>query len=346
LEAEKIIDLSGFHFCYRVYGLTIISDIQFPELIASPRSATASAVRVQFRSETHVPEPVQWFDRLPLPNGEQWLSHAKIDGGYLLRFHNFADFFVDRTGRKIVLARRNIGSSISTSRHLLLNQVLPMVLSLLGRDAIHATAVVSPYGACAFVGPSGSGKSTLAASFLVAGYPVMADDCLVLEKRRRRIFATPAYPGLRLRNDAVQVFARDGDRPIPVAEYTAKARLLSPCALRNFPKLPQPLAGIYRVVRNSKNDARRTCPRVETFSARETFMQLVSSTMLLDTGDTPLLRRQFRFFENVLARVPVRKLVLPDDFSALPDACETVLADLGAERSKRSGLQRRRGATE
>jgi hypothetical protein len=358
LEADKITELSGSHFCYRVYGLTLISDIRFPELIASPQGATAPVVRVRLRSETRVAEPLRWFDSSTLANGEPWLSCAKVNGGYFFRYHNFADFLVDRTGCEIVLAQRRSGISLFTLRHLILDQTLPLVLNLLGRDAIHATAVITPHGACAFIGPAGSGKSTLAASFLVAGYPVMGDDCVVLQQRDARVFATPAYPGLRLWNDAFEAVARDSERPIAVAEYTSKARLLGPRALRNFPEEPQPLAGIYRLVRepapslgneagcvpsgpspalSREKDGMRVSARdgsrIEHLPPREAFFELLASAFPLDKTDHAMLRRQFRFFERVLARVPVKKLVLSDDFSALPAARDVVLADLRDGRS-------------
>jgi hypothetical protein len=65
------------------------------------------------------------------------------------------------------------------------DRALPLTLTwLLGavdRWVIHAAAVVAPDGrAVVAVGPGGAGKSTVAAAALGAGWPVLADDLVVL----------------------------------------------------------------------------------------------------------------------------------------------------------------------
>ena len=57
---------------------------------------------------------------------------------------------------------------------------LPVVLNLRGQEAIHATAILVNGTGVAFLGPTGSGKSTLAASFMLAGYRALGDDCMAL----------------------------------------------------------------------------------------------------------------------------------------------------------------------
>ncbi|TAJ26289.1 MAG: hypothetical protein EPO64_06630, partial [Nitrospirae bacterium] len=166
---------------YRVCGLTLASNVSFPELSPAlePEPPTAeSNVLVRF-SARHIPLPTpsHWLPSKGLPNEEPedpWLSCAKIEQGYLLRFHKLADFTVDAEGREIV-GVPEADTSPDTLRHLLLDNVLPLALTLQGHDTLHATAVLTTQGVCAFIGPSGAGKSTLAASFLFAGYPVLSD---------------------------------------------------------------------------------------------------------------------------------------------------------------------------
>ena len=87
-------------------------------------------------------------------------------------------------------------------RHLLLDQVMPLVLSR-DRLVLHASAVATPAGAAAFIGFTGAGKSTLAASLSAAGFPILSDDCLVIERDGRGFLARPFYPGARLWPDSV-----------------------------------------------------------------------------------------------------------------------------------------------
>lgn len=321
--------LSSSTFRYRAYGLSIRSDTAFPELTPVPSPAETPDIQVRLRAIGGCEEPTHWFNSSKLDDGRAWLSCARIGGGYLLRYAGLADFVVDGCGREIACSRIERGTSSFTIRHLLLDQTLPLVLNLRGREAIHATAVVTPHGACAFVGPAGAGKSTLAASFLFAGYPVLGDDCLVLEETDQ-ILATPAYPGLRLWKDAFEALAARSVLPIPVADYTDKARLLGPQLFSEFPSKPHPLARIYLVERADSSEKDLTAGRVEETSAREAFVALVSSAFPLDITDRSMLARQFRFFERLLAKVPVRRLRVPNGFDGLPLVREATLSDLGS----------------
>jgi hypothetical protein len=262
-----------------------------------------------------------------MPNGEPFLTCAKIEAGYLVRYASFADFVVSRDGAAIQCARKEPQVSILTLRHLLLDSTLPMALSLLGKQALHATAIVTHAGACAFVGPTGSGKSTLATSFLLAGYPPLADDCLVLGEWDG-ISAIPAYPGVRLWQDSLEALSGDTERPTPVAEYTPKTRLLGG-AMADFPREPQRLVRIYRVSRQDRVSGAAAAPKVEAMSARESVMELLSSAFLLDPTASSLLARQFLFLRRVLSCTPVKRLLIPTDFSRLPDTRDAILADLG-----------------
>ncbi len=317
---------------YQVYGLTLSSDTPLPELTPAAYSEppTKADVRVQLSGRRKkFPTPSHWFISWALPTGELWLSCARCPGGYLLRFPELADFSVDVEGREIVCFA-GPETSPDTLRHLLLDQVLPLVLNLQGREALHATAVLTPRGVCAFTGPTGTGKSTLAASFLFAGYPVLSDDCLVLEENRELILATPAYPGLRLWEDALEVLCEDTSHSFPVAHYTSKRRLAPKDHLGDFPTGPHPVVRIYCLGRPAETEegGGLADPFVEHLSCREGFMELVVHIFRLDITDRRMLIRQFGFLERVVSRVPVRRFHLLNDFSSLPTAREAILADL------------------
>jgi hypothetical protein len=314
-------------FFYRAYGLTIGSDLEVPEL-ASAASIDGSLpeVRVSLLSLRPIRPPSEWLQRTSTPDGEPFMACARIEGGYLLRYEGVADFIVDLSGREIACVRRQPRVALSTLCHLLLDHVFPMALNISGKEVLHATAIMTARGACAFIGPTGSGKSTLAGIFLRAGHPLLADDCLVLEERAR-IFATPAYPGLRLWTDAMKALSSESDRALRVAGHSSKARLLGPRASAGFPREPQPLAAVYRVIR-SDGTGGGSAPRVVAMGAREALIELISSAFLVDVTDRPALTRRFAFLGRLLTQVPVRQLLVPNDFSALPAARDAVLADL------------------
>src|SRR5215467_1918075 len=121
--------------------------------------------------------------RWTIPGGRVWLAIGETAAGYLFRFRQFGDFCWTANQRLLTCHVRR-GVQMRTIRHLLLDQVLPVLASRGEINGLHASAVVVDGGAVVFAGETGKGKSTLAALFAAAGYPVVTDDCLLLHQRR------------------------------------------------------------------------------------------------------------------------------------------------------------------
>lgn len=313
---------------YRICGLTLASAISIPELVPASNRALGQVPDIQFRIEAAA------AGRSPasnvftaLPAGAQGLVCIKEPGGYRLRFAGLADFRVDTSGREIVCEAPE-GIPASTVRHLLLDQVIPRTLNLLGIDALHATAVHTPYGVCGFAGLTGVGKSTLAASFHLAGYPVLSDDCLVLRQEGDAIVATPAYPGLRLWEDAAAALCVQREDLQPVAHYSLKQRVLADSDDEHFSGNRMTLARIYNLVDAPEEEAIAPDRIVEAIPGQEAFMSLMAAAFWLDTTDRKELSRKFELFERIAALVPIRRLLISADFSALPAIRAAILGDL------------------
>lgn len=259
-----------------------------------------------------------------LPTGEPWLSCAKFEGGYVLRFTHLADFCVDRTGREITCYPRSALLQ-ETLSHLLLDHVLPLVLNIRGQDALHATSVLTPHGVCAFTGATGMGKSTLAASFHRAGYPILSDDCLVLQPRQGYLMATPSYPGLRLWDDTLSFLHLTHHPTQPVAHYTTKQRLITPDRIAHLPDTSRSLVAIYSLIRQPAED---TPVQSQRLSRRAALMELLPHIFRMDITDRHMLIRQLDFLEQVVTHVPIYRLHFPSSFDILSSLQETILTDL------------------
>jgi hypothetical protein len=316
-------------FQYSVYGIGLFSDIALPELelraVAPAEEQTSINVWLD-GADTSYRTAARWFLRSTFSNGDELALYGKIEGGYLLRYLGLADFIVDRSGHELRCIRVEPGTLPQTLRHLLLDQVLPLVLNLLGRDVLHATAVETPGGVCAFIGPAGAGKSTLAASFAAAGYTTFCDDCLVL-RRNGGIVCIPGYPGVRLWSDSLAVLGDRAGKLGDVAHYTAKRRIVSKTS--RFTNSPRPLIAIYRIIRPTDRNPALTTARVEPLTGRKAFMELVSSAFVLDVTEPATLLRHFRCIEQLVSQVPIARLMLPDDLALIPAAHRTILSDLG-----------------
>jgi hypothetical protein len=310
---------------YRAYSLIVASDDILPGLFPTCKKEADLQVR-KISFPDVVPSPLQWFLHWYFPGGELWLSFAKIDRGYLLRFNELADFFVSRNGHKInCMPRPEIPSE--TIQHLLLDQVIPLVINLKGGEALHASAVLTPQGVIAFAGLTGSGKSTIAGSFLQAGYPLLSDDCVPLVEQNQDIYAIPAYPGLRLWEDALEcLFGNNGNRK-SVAHYTTKQRVCVEKKDGAYCNEPQPLKCVYTLGEPSEIQKRDNIV-IEALSLRESIMELVKCTFRLDITDRDMLKRQLGFLKKVVSTVSVRRLIFPRNLQLLPAIREAIITDL------------------
>ena len=87
-------------------------------------------------------------------------------------------------------------------QRVLVSKVIPSISVMRGYEALHAAAVESPDGVVAIMAPSGAGKSTLAAELMRRGWPLFADDVLVLDGQAG---AVVAHPGSAHMNVAQQM---------------------------------------------------------------------------------------------------------------------------------------------
>lgn len=315
---------------YRVCGLQLGSTVPFPELRAEPNSLRKYATDIEFKMGRDVSccgsgEVVMTWEE---PGGDPWLTCTKTDGGYRFHFPALADFLVDRLGRQVTCFTAP-GTAPETIRHLFLDQVIPPLLNLRGREALHASAIRTDLGACAFIGRSGQGKSTLAAAFHAIGHPVLCDDCLLLRTGPGPVSVESAYPGLRLWDDSRGALFGDARPTLPVSHYTSKRRV-STLASDAEQLGPTPLRGIYSLQRCGRGAS--TEPAIESLSVRDAFMELVEFAFRLDLSDRTMMLRQMDVLERVALEVPVRRLHLPDDLGALAQARRMILQDLQREQ--------------
>jgi hypothetical protein len=287
---------------------------------------TRPAINLRLRDlSSSDPVTARWFLSSAPSNGADLALLGKIGGGYLLRYPGIADFIVDSSGRELRCARLDAGTSSQTLRHLLLDRVLPLVLNLLGHDVLHATAVDTRAGVCAFIGPAGAGKSTLAASFAADGYRIFCDDCLVV-RLEDEILCAPGYPGVRLWSDSFSALGNEPVRTGDMPDYSAKFRVVS--SHGHFDSKVRPLIAIYRVTRPAAGERQLSTARIERLARRDAFMELVSAACVFDVTEPSTLARHFRFIEQLVAGVAVARLLLPNDFASLPAARRAVLSGI------------------
>jgi len=310
---------------YRVWELILASNVPLPELRHVHGDEPDCAFQL-LPGQGPGSAGCDWFHQQLLPDGEIWLSFARQGSGYLLRFPSLADFLVSGDGREI---RCYPLSSIplNTIRHLLLDHVIPLVMTMQRRVGLHGAAVVVPDGAIAFIGETGRGKSTLTGSFIQQGFPQLTDDCLFLKERGGQFFGLPSYPGLRLWPDVISALFGHEIELSQVTHYTEKKRLaLDNAGLPFCPDLV-PLRRAYVLAPPEEVGDRSSITMTPLFP-RDALMELVKHAYRLDIADRQALGQEFEILARVAALLPLYRLSFPRDFSLLPAVRDAILADL------------------
>ena len=310
---------------HRVSGLRLSADIPLPEL---PRVRDARAADCRFRLLAPRPRPSApkaWLYRWREEEGTSWISLGRIRDGYLVRFAKVADFLLSRDASTIgCRAAPNV--TTLTIRHLLLDQVIPMVLGHRGHLAIHASAVVSAGGVLAFAGKAGWGKSTLCASLERSGRPALADDCVVIEERRGRMVAVPSYPGLRLWPDTARALGHQRHGGQAVADHSDKRRI-GPRQRRSRRSGAAPLSAIYVLAPPGAAKA----VHISRLVPRDAVGRLLAHTHRLDVTDRARLTAELDALGRLAGRVPVFELDFPRDLRLLSKLRAAVLRHAAAE---------------
>jgi hypothetical protein len=139
--------------------------------------------------------------------GTPFYVFCRVEGGYVGRLPNIADFFITADLRQVVCYPATTGKTELISI-VVPGTVTAFLLAMSGRCVLHASAVDLGGRAVAFAGTSGQGKSTMAALFCATGALLVTDDVLPLE------FDPPAGP-------PVQVLCQRAGTEIRLREKTA-----------------------------------------------------------------------------------------------------------------------------
>lgn len=300
---------------YWLSGILVESELPLHTApLAASSYAGATTVRLRLGA-VHAPPIERWEQR------ETGVAIGREPDAYYLRYVPEATFRVDRTGREIVC---EIGESIHDEivEQLFIDQVLPLILHLLGRHSLHASAVAVDGAAVAFLGDTGLGKSTLASSVAAEpGARIFCDDCLAVSIEDERALAYPSYASTRLWPESADaLFAARGVLPLATPR-TDKRRLDLP-----WDGAPLPLRRLYLLERT---EGPVTITRIGRAAAVGGILRHLNR---LDGLDRQHLMGELAFLEALVTRVPTARLAYRRDFTELPAVHRAILADAAEER--------------
>ena len=318
---------------YGICDLVLTSNIALPELIPATEDSTECRFELLARDLPSA-DGVEWFHQWTTEEDgitedgarqdEPWLQLGRCSDAYVLRFPSYAEFII-ATDTNSIRCRPLADIEEMTVRHLLLDQVVPLILSRREHLVLHSSAVLTQHGGIAFAGKSGRGKSTLAASFALEGFPLVSDDYLVLRPGREGWMAIPCYPGVRLWPSTVQAIMPQDLPTRDVASYTVKRRVAD---TKLLPRINEPV--LLRRLYVLTEEAGWTS--IEKVPPGRSMISLVELAYNLDITDSTFLRQQFETVNQVTREVRVYAIHFPREYSALPAVREAILQHLEEDK--------------
>lgn len=296
---------------YQLYGLTLESELDLPEVLAAPQRAAPSA-RVRIGS---VPADGLSIGRRVGPfvwaaPGMLWLEVPEV-----------ARFLVT-AGEEIVVDPSE-GVDEDSVRVFLLGSALGSLLLQRGMVVLHGNAIGVGDGCLVCVGPSGSGKSTLAAEFMRRGYPILADDVVPFDDQCR---ALPGFPRLKLWQDAATRLSIDTDGLRRIRPNMAKFNY--PLTGSDFGSEPIPLRWIYGLASRPQGAL-----KVEAVRGMDRLRPLRNNTYRFGFLKGMELRADhLKSCGRLASRAHVSVLTRPDGTVGPEEVVNFLLSDLEAHR--------------
>ena len=190
-------------YCYKVFGIRIKSDLEFPQLIADEEGADfdveVEAVPLSGRIQELWPGKRYEFGR-----EYSWLSNKTCQ----IQVYD---------GKRITYALTGEGNPEWLQTYIL-GYGMSMLALQRNMLPIHCSVVADEKGAVLIAGESGTGKSTATTAFLKVGYTLMADDMAWADGT----MVYPAFPYQKLCRDVVEREGYDLNELIYIDEQKDK----------------------------------------------------------------------------------------------------------------------------
>lgn len=290
---------SDTSYRYSAFGLTVSSDIQFPELTLT--STEKSPNVLVKRGSISVSESTSTRPRVVFEDATEFTL-----------LYESCNLLV-KDGEQIVVDPRR-GSSRKEVRWTVLGPAFNFLVHQRNHLVLHGSTVSIDGCAVAFIGESGAGKSTTAAAFVDEGHSVLSDDVVAVNTSATQPTVQPAFSSVKLHND---IASRFGERLVPILKDETKQDSNEGeerfYGTQNPHTTPLPLRAIYCL--SEEDDF--SVSRIEPAAAA---IELAQTTYTVGTQRHQ--REALRALEDVsrvAENVPVSRMSHPHEFEALTD---------------------------
>lgn len=290
---------------YSAYGLTFSSALHFPGLFAQTKSDSADFeinVLPPASSTSEDPSAIHCIAASPLKA--------------ILSWGTVGDLVVE-AGRSItVIPTPEVEDS--TLALFASGAGIGVLLHQRGLLVLHGSAIRVGEGIVGFLGAKGWGKSTMAIAMHRAGYPLVADEHLVVAFSEDGCPSVlPGTSPVKLWDDALAVVGGTPEESIQVRPGVSKYYSSSP-----LPDTQQrPLKHLFVLDRGERHAIEALSSSGAFFGvAPHLYVHRFGTPFLLDTGATLVFRR----LTEMVRKVPVSRLIRRPDLSQLPEIVSLV----------------------
>ena len=281
---------------YNIYNLRFKSSLKLLSIFENNENHDIEILPYE---ENLYCKKINWFHSTNI-NSKPWLSYGRNEQYIFLRFHNLVDFAINNSCNKINYLIKN-GLDLNSLHHIVLDQVIPRVLTLDNNFLLHASAVGIGDETVAFIGMSGSGKSTIATYLCLNNCELMSDDALLIFYKSNEYFGSPSYPGLRLWPDMVEKLFKKNVTSSNVSNFKNKQLLPALENSISFSNKEKKIKALY-LLKNAENFS------IEKISPFSAFGEIIKHVVRLDITDEKTNIEQFNFVNKIMNNVDLYKI--------------------------------------
>ena len=301
---------------YWGFGLTIESEIEFPELLPFKFEKAEITIRLG-----KTPEQL---------NGDDVIEKVRVfisPAEYLLKVLNIANYYA-ANGTEIIIEPLP-GADEKSVRLFMLSNAMAAILHQRNMIPLHASAIHHQDGVVLFCGRSGAGKSTTATALQKQGYKVFSDDVCVLKEIDGELMVLPSYPMMKLWEDS---FAKVG---MEMAGEEDKIRPHLPKYARwyhaEFSIDPMPVKQIFII--DPSNQAAEIS--IKKTGAIEAFQELQKNTYRpVQTSTMKKRDIHFMMVSRLAGSAPVAKVTRPQHGNSIEELTRYIQSVLKEEGIK------------
>jgi hypothetical protein len=252
---------------------------------------------------------------LSAPDGSPVAYGWRIEDDHWLSLSDIATFRF-QPGSDTVLGYAKGDADATAITEAFLNHALPIAIQVaLRRQALHASAVLSPGGVAVFCGGSHSGKSTIAHGLSRRGHALWADDVVA--------FATQEVSGVK----SLRVPFKPNLRPASADYFRQERRGQSPARTAEWDMAPVSFLCLLQVQPHAIMTEEISIKRL---SPSQAFLPLVNHAWTFEPLSPKAKRQMISDYLEIVASAPVFRLCYQKDFVVLPRVLDAIEETMSA----------------